>query len=169
MRLLAKSGLALLTVTFASMIAEATPALGDKSEYDVTLAKGGQSMSGTVVFELTNYNKATNSWTQTSTTDFNGQKQTQTETIEAKDLLDDATIDTILGNCAARGGKEETVNSPAGDFASCAVPVTNTDGTGTVWVSKVPFGFSKWVANRKDGITVTGVLKSFQNGTAPTN
>lgn len=168
MKVLAKSSLALLTVTLASMIAEATPALGDKSVYDVTLAKGGQSMAGTVTFELTNYNKATNSWTQTSTTEFNSQKQTQTETIQGKDLLDDATIDTVLGNCAARGGKTETVTSPAGSFPSCAVPVTNSDGTGTVWVSKVPFGFSKWVANRSDGITVTGVLKSYQNGTAPT-
>lgn len=168
MKLLAKSGLALLTITLASMIAEATPALGDKSVYDVTLAKGGQSMVGTVSFELTAYNKSTDSWTQISITDFNGQKRTQTETIEGQDLLDDATIDSILTDCAGRGGKEETIDSPAGSFPSCAVPVVNSDGTGTVWVAKVPFGFSKWIANRTDGIIVTGVLKSYQHGTTPT-
>lgn len=166
MNFLTRSCLALLIITLAAIVAEATPALGDKSVYDVTLSRGNQTLTGTVTFELTNYNKAANSWTQTSTTDFNGQKQTQTETIEAKDLLEDSSIDYMLTNCAARGGTTETITSPAGAFQTCAVPVNNANGAGTVWVAKVPFGYAKWIANRKDGITVNGLIKSFQHGIA---
>ena len=165
MNFLAKSCLVILSVTLAAVFAEATPALGDRSVFSVKLSKGNQSLNGKVIFELTSYDKSTDSWVQTSTTDFNGQKQTQTDTVATSDLLDDATIDSVIANCAARGGKSETVNAPAGTFPACAVPITNSQGSGTVWVSKVPFGYSKWLLNRTDGVTVDSVLGSFTAGT----
>jgi len=164
MNFLTKSSLVILTLTLAAVFAEATPALGDKAVFNVKLSKGAQSMTGKVTFELTNYDKAAGTWTQTSTTDFNGQKQTQTETVQTSDLLDDATIDSVLANCAARNGTSETVTTPAGDLPSCAIPISNSQGKGTVWVSKVPFGMSKWILNRTDGITVDSLLESFVAG-----
>lgn len=166
MILLTKSSLVILTVTLASLFAEATPAVGDRSVFDVTLIRGSQTVTGTVTYELTNFDKAKNTWTQTSTTDFNGQKQTQTESIQAKDLLDDSMIDTILTNCAARGGTPETVTSEAGEFQTCAIPIKNAVGSGRVWIAKLPFGLAKWNTQRRDGVQVTGIIKSFQHGTS---
>lgn len=165
MNFLTKSSLIILSVTFAAVIAEATPAVGDRSVFDVTLSKGTQTLSGHVTFELTSYNKSTDSWTQTSTTDFNGQKQTQTDNVASSDLLDDATIDAVMTSCTQRGGKLETVNAPAGNFPSCAMPITNSQGKGTVWVAKVPFGYCKWILNRTDGVKVDSILSSYVNGT----
>jgi hypothetical protein len=166
MNVLTRSSIAILTIGLAAMIAEATPALGDKAVYDVTLTKGTQTVQGLLTFELTSYDKATDMWTQTATTDFNNQKQTQTETLGSKDLMDDFSIDYVLKNCAARNGVSETVTSPAGDFPACAVPVSNSQGSGKVWVAKVPFGYAKWINNRKDGVIVESIIKSFQLGTA---
>lgn len=166
MNLLTKSSLIILSLTFAAVFAEATPSLGDRAVYNVKLSKGSQSVMGKVTFELTSYDKGTDTWVQTSTTDFNGQKQTQTDKIANSDLLDDATIDNVLTNCAARKGTSETVQSPAGNFPSCAVPITTSEATGTVWVSKVPFGYSKWLLNRKDGVTVDSLLESYVDGSA---
>lgn len=165
MNFLTKSSLVILSLTFAAVIAEATPAVGDRSVFNVKLSKGTQTLNGQVTFELTNYNKSADSWTQTSTTDFNGQKNTQTDTVATSDLLDDATIDAVLTSCVSRGGKLETVNAPAGDFPSCAMPITNSQGSGTVWVAKVPFGYCKWILNRTDGVTVDSILASYVNGT----
>lgn len=167
MSFLTQSFLVIITLVLAAIFAEATPAVGDKSVYDVTLTKGSQVVTGQVSFELTAFDKDGNSWTQISTTEFNGQTQTQTDKVEAKDLLDDNTIDTILGDCLSRGGQSETIQSPAGEFPSCAIPVNNAKGSGTVWVAKVPFGFVKWNSHRRDGITVEGLLKTFQTGTLP--
>jgi len=166
MNVLTRSSIAIITIGLAAMIAEATPALGDKAVYDVTLTKGTQTLQGQITFELTSYVKATDMWTQTATTDFNNQKQTQTETLGSKDLMDDVSIDYVLNNCVARGGVSETVNSPSGDFPACVVPVSNSQGSGKVWVAKVPFGYAKWVNNRKDGVIVNSIIKSFQLGTA---
>jgi len=165
MNFLIKSVLVILSLTFAAVVAEATPAVGDQSVFNVTLSKGGQSLSGQVTFELTNYDKSADSWSHTTTTDFSGQKQTQTETIASSDLLDDATIDSILANCTVRGGKSETTNTPAGDFPTCALPLNNSQGQGTVWIAKVPFGYCKWILNRTDGVIVDSILASYVNGT----
>lgn len=164
MSFLAKGSLVILSLTLAAAYAEATPALGDRSVYDVTLSKDTQTMQGHVTFELTAFDKSTDLWTQTTTTDFEGQKQTQTDTVATADLLDDATIDSVLTNCSAHGGKEETVKSAAGDFAACAVPVSNSSGSGTIWVSKVPFGYAKWNITRTDGVNIDSLLESFIAG-----
>lgn len=164
MNLLTKSSLVILSLTFAAVFAEATPALGDRAVYNVKLSKGAHSITGKVTFELTSYDKETDTWVQTSTTDFNGQKQTQTDKIASSDVLDDATIDSVITNCAARKGTLETVKTPAGDFPSCAVPISTNEAKGTAWVSKVPFGYSKWILNRADGVIVDSLLESYVNG-----
>lgn len=161
---LTKSFLIILTVTLAVVFAEATPALGDRSIFAVTLSKGSQSLNGKVTYELTAHDKSTGSWTQTITTDFSGQKQTQTETVKSSDLLDDATIDYVLANCAARGGMPENISVPAGSFNTCSIPVKNKDGSGTYWIAKVPFGFAKWTNLRNDGVMIVGLLESFIHG-----
>jgi hypothetical protein len=165
MNLLAKSSLIIIALTLAAVLAEATPARGDRSVFNVKLSKGTQITTGKLTFELTSYDKSTDQWVQTSTTDLNGQKQTKTETVATSDLLDDATIDSIITNCVARGGKTETITSPAGSFPSCAVPINNSKTSGTVWVAKVPFGYCKWILSRSDGLTVDSLLESFVAGT----
>lgn len=164
MKVLAKSSLVILTLTLAGLVAEATPVIGDKAAFAVTLTSGAQKVNGRVTFELTAYDKATETWTQVSTTEVSGQTQTQQDKIATADLLTDATIDSVLANCAAQNGKEETLTTPAGEFKACAVPINNNEGTGTVWISKVPFGYSKWVATRTDGTVIEGILESYKAG-----
>jgi hypothetical protein len=147
-----------------AVAAGATPKIGDKSIYNVNLSMGSQSMDGKVTFELTAFDATTDAWSQVTTTEFNGKRNIQQSTMSTKDLLTDAMIDDVLANCAAKGGTAETVTSPAGDLPSCAVPVSNGSGTGTVWVAKVPFGYAKWIANRSDGVVVNGVIESFVPG-----
>jgi hypothetical protein len=158
-----KTGFALLTLTLAVTVAEATPALQDKAVFTVTLEKELQDLTGKATFELTAYDKTSDTWTQTSLTDFAGEQSFQTKSVPAAKLLNDAAIDDILKNCAAKGGKNDIVHSLAGHLPACAMPVSNTDSTGTVWVSKVPFGYSKWVTV-KDGLTTKATIESFVNG-----
>jgi hypothetical protein len=162
-KLLVQSTLAIFGLMFA-LQANATPSVGDKAVFAVNMKMGNQSMDGHVTFELTGYDKATDVWQQQTTMDFNGQTQVQKSTPAGKDLLTDAIIADVLSNCAAKGGTVDSVTAPAGTFQACAVPITNDQGTGTVWVSQVPFGYSKWVANRKDGLVITALLESFVDG-----
>lgn len=164
MKILMKSSLVLLTLTLTAMIAEATPAIGDKATFAVDLTKGSQALQGKVTFELTAYDQATETWTQVSTTEVSGQTQVQQDKVASKDLLTDASIDAMLADCAKANGKAETVTVPAGTFPACAVPITTSDSTGTAWVSKVPFGYSKWTATRNDGMVINGVLESYKAG-----
>lgn len=164
MSYLAKSCLILVTLTLAAVFAEATPAVGDRAVFAMTFTKGSQSLTGKVSYELTAQDKSTDSWTQVVTKDFNGQKQTQVESVKTSDLLDDATINYLLMNCQARGGKLEKISVPAGDFDTCALPISNNEGAGTFWVAKVPFGCAKWTTLRKDGINVTALLEQYQHG-----
>ena len=164
MTVLTRSSLALLTLSLAALIAEATPTIGDRATFDLSMSKSGMSQSGVVTFELTQNDVTAETWTQTSTTEFNGQSKTQTQVVPNNDLMDDFSIDYTLANCRSRGGVDENLKTPAGDFKTCVMPANNAEGTGKVWVAKVPFGYAKWVNLRTDGATVTGVIKSFQNG-----
>jgi hypothetical protein len=150
-----------LAITLAGLAAEATPGVGDKSVFAVTLTSGAQNMNGHLTMEITAYDAATDMWTVVTNTEMNGQKQSQTTPTKTADLIADASIDSMLSNCAGSGGKTDSVVSPAGTFPSCAVPISDDQSSGTLWISKVPFGYSKWTTTRKDGLIVAGILESF--------
>jgi hypothetical protein len=161
MKQLLKSSFVVLTLTFAGMAAEATPAVGEKSVFAVNLAKGQQTADGTMTLELTAFDAGTDTWTMVTTTMFNGHEEKKTTPTKTADLIGDAMIDQVLGNCVASGGTVDTVVSPVGNIPACALPINDNESTGTLWVSKVPFGYSKWTTRRSDGMTVTGVLQSY--------
>jgi hypothetical protein len=163
MNFILQSTLAILCLV-AAVQAQATPNLGDKSVFTVNLTQGPQSMDGIVTFELTGFEKSTDSWTQITTTEFNGQKDVQKSSMATQDLLTETMIDETLANCGSKGGTVDTVTCAAGTFPACAVPVTNDQGVGTLWVAKVPFGYAKWISKRSDGVIVTGLLQSFARG-----
>lgn len=160
-----KTGLVLLTLTLAVTAAKATPAIQDKAVFSVLLEKEQQDLSGKATFELTAYDKTSDTWTKTSLTDFGGEQSFQTSSVPTAKLMNDAAIDDALKNCVAKGGKNDIVHSVAGHLPACAMPVSNAEGSGTVWISKVPFGYSKWVTVRDDGLTTKATIESFVNGT----
>jgi hypothetical protein len=150
-----------LALTLAGVAAEATPKVGDKAVYGVTLSNGSQTANGHMTMEITAYDAGTDSWTIVNTTELNGNTQSQTAHQKSADMVNDALIDSMLANCEANGGKNDSVVSPAGTFPSCALPNNDGSSSGTVWVSKVPFGFSKWTSTRSDGMSVNGLIESF--------
>lgn len=161
MKHLLKSSFIVLTLTLAGLSAEATPAVGEKSVFAVNITQGSQTADGTMTLELTAFDAATDSWTMVTTTAFNGQEQRETKSTKTSDLISDAMIDHLLANCVASGGALDTVTSPAGSLPACAMPINDESSTGTLWVSKVPFGYSKWTTRRSDGMVVSGLLQSF--------
>lgn len=165
MKQLLKSSFVVFSLTFAGLAADATPAIGDKSVYDVQLAKGSQKAVGTMTLELTAYDASMDTWTLVTTTSVNGQDRVTTTPTKSENLISDAMIQHVLTNCEGSGGKTDTVSSPAGTFAACAMPLKSDGSTGTLWVSQVPFGYSQWSTTETDGTTVLGLIRSFVAGT----
>lgn len=162
------SSFVVLALTLAGFAAEATPAIGEKSIFAVNVTKGTQTVNGHMTLELTAYDATTDMWTLVTTTEFNGQTKTKTTPTKSADLINDATIDAVLGNCEGSGGKTDPVVTPTKTYPACAMPINDQTSTGTLWVSKVPFGYSKWMTKRSDGLNVTGVLESTVPPVAPT-
>lgn len=166
MKFLVQCTIVLLLLIGITLSAEATPTVGDKVRYAVTLTRGTQMAKGALTMELTAYDTSTDSWTQVGTTEFNGQVQTQSDNVKTKDLINDATIESVITNCVAQGGVLEAVQTPSGSvFDSCKLPMQNSKSKGFIWVSRVPFGYSRWEAKRTDGVLVEGLLESFTAGT----
>jgi hypothetical protein len=66
-----------------------------------------------------------------------------------------------LTNCAAMGGRPETVTVTSGTFNSCAVSL---DRGGMIWIADVTFGFVKEDFIDAEGNRTMVESLSFQNG-----
>jgi hypothetical protein len=161
MNQLMKSCFVILALTAAGLAADATPAVGEKSVYALDLEKGSQTAKGHMTLELTAYDSTTDLWTLVNTIEINDRKEVKTTPTKSADLINDAMIDRLLGNCEGSGGRTEAVVSPMGTIPACAMPLNSGGSTGTVWISKVPFGYSKFVTQESDGMKVTGVIESY--------
>lgn len=153
-----------LAAALVSVSAYATPRVGDYAAYDVSIALNGQTMQATLQQELVQHDATQNQFLQRQTIDIPGQQQQVEDSwTPASDFLDDATIEAILGNCAAANGTPQTITVPAGTFDTCAVKFENEGSTGTAFITKVPFGAARVDSVRKeDGMVINTALKAFR-------
>lgn len=145
--------LTLVTLLFAAT-AQATPAVGDYAKFNVTSG----AVSG--IYEQTLTSLRSDGYVMLSVLTVNGQAQRDESIVAGSDLMTDATINTVLTDCAAYGGRPEQVVVPAGTFATCAF----TEQAGTVWIAQVPFGVAKQTQKQDDGSLVTFELNTFTHG-----
>lgn len=154
----------LATLVFATA-AHAMPLVGDYANFDIVITNGTDNMTGSYEIALTGQNSA---GFQMSTTVKLGNQPAQKDqqTVAATDLMDDATVASVLANCAAYGGALQQLAVAAGTFNTCAVPTQNDAGqtNGTVWIGQVPFAVVKQAQKRDDGLDMILSLKSYQNG-----
>lgn len=134
--------LSTLAALVLSTVAQAMPAVGDTAAFDgTTVTQQGQPIAFHTVITLTQFDASQNAYMQQSTTTANGiQPVVQQKWVGAQDLISDATVQQILGNCPAAGGTLETVAVPAGTFNTCRI----VDNDGSIYnVGAVPFGIVK--------------------------
>lgn len=153
-------------VSLASLLVTASafamPAVGDQALYNVNLTQGAQSMTGTLEQLITGMDGSL--FVVQQTTNMGKDSQVQTDKKAAQDLLSDATVNMVLQNCAANGGKSETITVPAGTFPTCAIPVQDSEGTGTYWIGAVAFGIVKGDFKYSNGVHAVMDLQSFKMG-----
>ena len=153
--------MSLVSVLFAAT-AFAMPTMGGNAVYNVTISQGGQSMQGTLESTITAANSG--SYTVESKINLGGQSQVQNQQRSEQEMVSDALVGQILGNCAQYGGKLETVTVPAGTFNTCALPADPQDGTGFTWVGQVAFGVVKVDTTDTQGQKTYAELQSFKFG-----
>jgi hypothetical protein len=156
--------LSVLALAMASTSAYATPRLGDYAAFNAVLSLNGQTMQADVQQEIVQHDTSKNEFLERQTVAFSGRSPEVTDSWKAADqFLDDATIEAVLGNCAAAGGTAQAITVPAGTFDTCAMPFDNEGSKGIVWIAKVPFGVAKLdQLNKENGLTVAMELRSFR-------
>ncbi len=153
--------LLILATTVLATIAQATPLVGDYSNFKVTVDVQGQIVPGTL--ELALVAKTATGFKMTNTTKFENQPaEHNEEDVTAEELLNDEIISYLLANCSAQNGKLETVTVPAGTFNTCAISNDNS----TSWIGQVPFGMVQRTETTPEGYVVNLKLQSFVNGKA---
>lgn len=153
---------AALALTLASSAVFAMPKVGDLSNYNGTFqGSGGGSIAFTQALQLTSFNAQANTYAMTSTLVTPNQTKTETENVNAADLLTTEQVADALANCPAYGGTAETIVVPAGSFATCKI--VNNDGS-QIWVAQVPFGIAKQISYDEDKNILTLELASFTFG-----
>ena len=123
-----------LTITSFNLFA-GEPKVGDYATYSFTT----NGFQGTSKNELTSFDAASNSFVKTVTTTFNGQTQSQSETVRADELSSTDQLQALLALCEDPnvGGTIEQISITAGSFTSCRL---NAQQGGTVNMAVVPFG-----------------------------
>lgn len=153
--------LILLATTVLATLAQATPLVGDYSNFKATVSTEGQTMAGTL--EVALVAKTATGFKMTATTKFDNQpSEHQEKDVNADDLINDEMISYLLANCAAQSGQLQSVTVPAGTFNSCAI----TNENSTIWIAQVPFGFAKRTELSPEGYTYSLELQSFVTGKA---
>ena len=151
--------LLILTTTVLATLAQATPLVGDYSNFKLTVNAEGQTAVGT--YEMALVAKTANGFKMTRTTKFDTQPaQHEEENVNTQDLVNDEFITTVLENCAEQGGASEVVTVTAGTFNTCSLPTES----GKVWVTHAPFGIVKAQETTQEGYLVNLELQSFVNG-----
>ncbi len=111
------------------------------------------NIKGTMKVELTNYNPASNTFTQTTTTHSEGNTNVDTDTVSADDINTQDENLMILSICETElGGKLQQLTVAAGTFETCNISDTDT----RFYFANVPFGYVKLISTIQ-----TVELKSF--------
>jgi len=156
-------------VLLASAAALATPAVGDYVKYNISVTPAGSTtaVTGTLEQQLMSFNATTNQYDQKNTTTITGGTATVQEgLVNAADLITDAGIAQILGNCSSFGGTSASAVLPDGSHTNgCAVPVDSTTEHSTYVVVKVPFGiFAADIVSKANGNHTIATLNSYKVG-----
>ncbi len=145
-----------------SVVAQASPKVGDYSEFQLTVSQGAQSMVGSYIMAV--ISESGDSVVVTTTIHFDGQPdQFQQDQMKKTDLLSDQTISDVLTNCAAYGGSAEQLSTTNGPIATCKMAMQGQDpaNPGQMWIGAVPFGIVKQIQSTPEGQTFTLDLKKF--------
>ena len=146
------------TLLFAATV-QATPAVGDYSNFALTLTQGTASAKGT--YEISINSLRSDGYVMATVVTISGQPAQRSESVvPTTDLMTDATIASVLSDCASYGGQSQQITVPAGTFATCALAI---DG-GTAWLGQAPFGVIKQVQKQSDGSDLVLELNNFVNG-----
>ncbi len=146
---------------FLSATAQATPKVGDYSEFAFTISQGTESMVGTYTMAIVS--EAGDDVSVTTTIHFDGQPdQHQEEVTKKSQMLNDQTISDVLTNCVQYGGTPEVVSVPVGPTNSCKMAMP--ENKGHAWIAAVPFGIVKQVLTSPEGAIYTLELKRFITG-----
>jgi hypothetical protein len=141
--MIATLALSFTALTTFSTLAQAMPAVGDTASFDgTTVTSQGQAIAFHTVIALAQFDASQNAYLQVSTTTAPGiQPSVQQKWVAAADMINDATVQAILSQCASQGGISETVVVPAGTFPTCRI----TDSSdGSIYnVGAVSFGIVK--------------------------
>lgn len=140
----------------------AMPKVGDVVNYNFTISQQGQNTNGTVKQTITTF--VNGMYNVETTYEANGQTQVQNNQRKPENMIDDATINAVLSNCAAYNGKLETVTVPAGTFNTCSIPNNENNQKGDIWFGAVPFGVVKMISTNANGRQTYMELTSFQFG-----
>ena len=154
----------LVSVVMASILAQATPKVGDKITYNINIVNSGATSTGTMSIELTAYDIATDSWMKSTELSIAGNDRKGSEQVSSKELLSDETIQAILTNCAQSNGRIEILQTAAGALNTCALDFEQDTAKTTVWIGAVPMGLVQFQTVTQDGSSSGGTLASFANG-----
>lgn len=149
----------ILTTVLAAAIAQASPNVGDTSEFAYTDVSNGTRLEGS-------YSRAISAMDATTLTvvedvTFAGRPQGHSEVVmKSTDILTPAQIQVWLDYCAQNGGVKETLSVPAGLFETCHTQIEN----GSIWLGQVPLGIVKQEGTRVDGSVYSMELRTFSFG-----
>ena len=158
--------LILLATTVLATLAQATPLVGDYSNFKATVSTEGQTMAGTL--EVALVAKTATGFKMTATTKFDNQpSEHQEKDVNADDLINDEMISYLLANCATQNGQLQSVTVPAGTFKTIYLKMKDNANKGAiseVWVNPrdIPLsGMAKTISESPLG-KVTIELNSFE-------
>jgi hypothetical protein len=152
-----------LSFIFAAL-SHATPKTGDFASYQLNVSSREHNFTVVLDKEILTFDATQNTYlVRQSVVYEGGAPETTEENTPADQFITDEMIDSILANCSSTGGSLQTISVPAGTFNTCAMPIDNETETGTVWITKVPFGFVQLQTTSKaDGVQTSATLKSFR-------
>ncbi len=139
----------------------AWPTLGDEVQYDVLMERGGQSSSGTMSIRVVSIDAARNQLNLQYDISISGQNHRQASSSNLTDAQNLANnIQSILANCQAFGGQNETVVTATGvSLPSCKMPVSQSNSQGWAWIADVKFGMAKTITT-SNGVTSTLLFRA---------
>ncbi len=160
-----------LSLLLASSLAFATPAVGDFALFNLKMEQNGAYMLGQFEISLLSQDSTGNYKMRTVVTMEDEPAQVRESVEQPKGFLSETTIQSVLSNCAAYGGKSSqftiTSETNAQTVPTCIIQQADDQGkpTGEIHVAAVAFGFVKQVeVDASTGRTVTLEMKAFAKG-----
>jgi|GEM_PF-1508283 hypothetical protein len=156
-------------LVLASSIAMAYPAVGDKTGYNGTCVKKGETKTWTATMEVIAWLDASKMWIIKKDVMKNGQTKTDIDGVAEADMWTADKWTDVSTNCVAKGGVMEDVTVAAGTFNTCHMTKISTDGddseTKHMWWGDVPGGLvKKMIVDTDDDETKTIELNSVTLG-----